>query len=154
MPIDWFTVTAQALNFVVLVWLLKRFLYGPILRAVDAREQRVAAEVELIVHRDVFPTGAALVAEAPSQQGESQAAGREVDPVQQHRICLQRRLDTECQGALSFRRRLQPGQCFGTVQQAGKRCLIGCLHSDVRVGSVVKCVRPVRCRFIGGIAQN
>ncbi|MCW5644478.1 MAG: F0F1 ATP synthase subunit delta [Rhodoferax sp.] len=45
MPIDWFTVTAQALNFVVLVWLLKRFLYGPILRAVDAREQRVAAEL-------------------------------------------------------------------------------------------------------------
>jgi F-type H+-transporting ATPase subunit b len=42
MPIDWFTVTAQALNFVVLVWLLKRFLYGPILRAIDAREMRVA----------------------------------------------------------------------------------------------------------------
>lgn len=45
MPIDWFTVTAQALNFVVLVWLLKRFLYGPILQAVDAREKRVAAEL-------------------------------------------------------------------------------------------------------------
>jgi F-type H+-transporting ATPase subunit b len=45
MPIDWFTVTAQALNFIVLVWLLKRFLYGPILQAVDAREKRVAAEL-------------------------------------------------------------------------------------------------------------
>ncbi|MCZ4313504.1 F0F1 ATP synthase subunit B [Comamonadaceae bacterium G21597-S1] len=45
MPIDWFTVTAQALNFIVLVWLLKRFLYGPILRAIDAREHRVAAEL-------------------------------------------------------------------------------------------------------------
>lgn len=45
MPIDWFTVTAQALNFVVLVWLLKRFLYGPILRAIDAREKRVADEL-------------------------------------------------------------------------------------------------------------
>ncbi len=45
MPIDWFTVGAQTLNFVVLVWLLKRFLYGPILQAVDAREKRVAAEL-------------------------------------------------------------------------------------------------------------
>lgn len=45
MPIDWFTVTAQALNFVVLVWLLKRFLYGPLLAAIDAREKRVADEL-------------------------------------------------------------------------------------------------------------
>ncbi len=45
MPIDWFTVGAQALNFAVLVWLMKRFLYGPILAAVDARGARVAAEL-------------------------------------------------------------------------------------------------------------
>jgi F-type H+-transporting ATPase subunit b len=45
MLIDWFTVGAQALNFIILVWLLKRFLYKPILDAVDAREQRVAAEL-------------------------------------------------------------------------------------------------------------
>src|SRR5471032_1438185 len=29
----------------ILVWLLKRFLYKPILNAVDAREKRVAAEL-------------------------------------------------------------------------------------------------------------
>src|SRR5271169_4113336 len=45
MLIDWFTVGAQALNFIILVWLLKRFLYKPILHAVDAREQRIAAEL-------------------------------------------------------------------------------------------------------------
>jgi len=45
MLIDWFTLGAQALNFLVLVWLLKRFLYRPILDAVDAREKRVAAEL-------------------------------------------------------------------------------------------------------------
>src|SRR5271168_198154 len=45
MLIDWFTVGAQALNFIVLVWLLKRFLYKPILNAVDAREKRIAAEL-------------------------------------------------------------------------------------------------------------
>src|SRR3990172_2764168 len=45
MLIDWFTVGAQALNFLVLVWLLKRFLYQPILEAIDAREQRIAKEL-------------------------------------------------------------------------------------------------------------
>ncbi|MDC0585056.1 F0F1 ATP synthase subunit B [Planctomycetota bacterium] len=45
MLIDWFTVGAQALNFVILVWLMKRFLYGPILRVVEARDDRVAAEL-------------------------------------------------------------------------------------------------------------
>jgi F-type H+-transporting ATPase subunit b len=43
MLIDWFTVGAQVLNFIILVWLLKRFLYQPILTAIDAREKRIAA---------------------------------------------------------------------------------------------------------------
>ncbi len=43
MLIDWFTVAAQVVNFLILVWLLKRFLYKPILRAIDAREQEIAA---------------------------------------------------------------------------------------------------------------
>jgi len=45
MLIDWFTVIAQALNFLILVWLLKRFLYKPILDAIDAREKRIATEL-------------------------------------------------------------------------------------------------------------
>ena len=45
MLIDWFTVGAQALNFIILVWLLKRYLYKPILDAVEARESRIAAEL-------------------------------------------------------------------------------------------------------------
>jgi F-type H+-transporting ATPase subunit b len=45
MLIDWFTVGAQVLNFLILVWLLKRFLYKPILAAIAVREKRVAAEL-------------------------------------------------------------------------------------------------------------
>jgi len=45
MLIDWFTVGAQALNFLILVWLMKRFLYRPILNAIDTREQRIASEL-------------------------------------------------------------------------------------------------------------
>ncbi|MDF1762169.1 MAG: F0F1 ATP synthase subunit B [Oleibacter sp.] len=45
MLIDWFTVIAQVINFLVLVWLLKRYLYRPILNAIDTREKRIADEL-------------------------------------------------------------------------------------------------------------
>ena len=45
MLIDWFTVVAQALNFLILVWLMSRFLYKPILHAIDEREKRIVAEL-------------------------------------------------------------------------------------------------------------
>jgi F-type H+-transporting ATPase subunit b len=45
MLLDWFTIAAQALNFLILVWLLKRFLYKPILNAIDAREKLIAKEL-------------------------------------------------------------------------------------------------------------
>jgi len=45
MLIDWFTVGAQALNFLILVWLMRRFLYKPILNAIDAREKLIVAEL-------------------------------------------------------------------------------------------------------------
>ena len=43
MELDWFTVAAQIGNFLLLLWLLKRFLYRPILAAMAARQQRVTA---------------------------------------------------------------------------------------------------------------
>ncbi len=45
MPFDWFTFIAQLINFLVLVWLLKRFLYIPILKAIDEREKRIALQL-------------------------------------------------------------------------------------------------------------
>jgi F-type H+-transporting ATPase subunit b len=45
MLIDWFTVSAQVVNFLILVWLMRRFLYKPILHAIDAREKRIATEL-------------------------------------------------------------------------------------------------------------
>lgn len=46
MRIDWFTFAAQVINFLVLLYLLRRFLYGPILRAVQARQSEIAARLE------------------------------------------------------------------------------------------------------------
>lgn len=45
MLIDWFTVFAQGLNFLVLVWLMKRFLYRPVLAAIAAREAGIAQQL-------------------------------------------------------------------------------------------------------------
>lgn len=45
MSIDWVTVIAQLANFLLLVWLLKRFLYKPILAGIDAREAEIAARL-------------------------------------------------------------------------------------------------------------
>ncbi|WP_372921922.1 hypothetical protein [Roseovarius sp.] len=41
MQIDWLTVAAQIVNFLVLVWLLQRFLYEPITDAMRRREERI-----------------------------------------------------------------------------------------------------------------
>jgi F-type H+-transporting ATPase subunit b len=68
--IDWFTVGAQALNFVILVWLMKRFLYKPIRHAIDAREQRIAAELA---------DADAKRAEAQEERAEFQRRNEEFD---------------------------------------------------------------------------
>lgn len=41
MQIDWVTVVAQIVNFLVLVWLLQRVLYRPLTRALKEREEEV-----------------------------------------------------------------------------------------------------------------
>ena len=45
MPINWFTVFCEAINFMFLMWLLKRFLYKPILDAIDEREKGIATRL-------------------------------------------------------------------------------------------------------------
>jgi F-type H+-transporting ATPase subunit b len=42
MRIDWLTVGAQVVNFLVLVFLLRQFLYRPVLEAMARREKRIA----------------------------------------------------------------------------------------------------------------
>lgn len=49
MSIDWITVAAQIANFLVLVLLLKRFFYRPILDGIDAREAEIAGRMQAAV---------------------------------------------------------------------------------------------------------
>lgn len=46
MIIDWYTVIFQIINFLVLVFLLRLFLYKPIIRAMDEREQTIVQREE------------------------------------------------------------------------------------------------------------
>jgi F-type H+-transporting ATPase subunit b len=70
MLINWFTVGAQALNFVILVLLLKHFLYKPILTAIDAREQRIAGELA---------SAATKKTEAQKERDDFQRKNQELD---------------------------------------------------------------------------
>ena len=46
MLINWFTVVAQIVNFLILVWLLKRFLYQRVVDAMDERQAKIAATLK------------------------------------------------------------------------------------------------------------
>src|SRR5471032_3007808 len=70
MLIDWFTIISQVVNFLILVWLLKRFLYRPILNAIDAREKRIAKELA---------DANAKKAEAQKERDEFQHKNEEID---------------------------------------------------------------------------
>ncbi len=91
MLIDWFTVVAQVVNFLILVWLLKRFLYKPILNAIDEREKKIAKQL----------------ADADAKQGEAQKQRdefqRKNDEFEQQRTVLMNKAIDESQ---TERRRL------------------------------------------------
>src|SRR5664280_2025528 len=86
MLIDWFTVGAQALNFLILVLLMKRFLYKPILHAIDEREKRIAAELA---------DADAKKAEAQKERDEFQHKNEEFD---QQRASLLSKMTDEAKG--------------------------------------------------------
>lgn len=46
MELDWSTFLLEIVNFLILVWILKHFLYRPVRSAIEARRERVAAALE------------------------------------------------------------------------------------------------------------
>ncbi|MDO9084852.1 MAG: F0F1 ATP synthase subunit delta [Anaerolineaceae bacterium] len=46
MLIDWFTIIAQIFNFIILVLLLRKFLYRPILKVMQEREERIRSHLD------------------------------------------------------------------------------------------------------------
>jgi F-type H+-transporting ATPase subunit b len=74
MNIDWFTIAAQAINFLILVGLMKHFLYKPILNAIDTREKRLAAVIA-----DANAKEAAAKKELNEYQQKNEALDRQRD---------------------------------------------------------------------------
>lgn len=70
MSIDWITVSAQIVNFLILVWLLKRFLYKPVVNAMDQREQGIAKRSREAVERERKADEAATLYRNKSEQLE------------------------------------------------------------------------------------
>ena len=46
MGIDWLTLLAQIINLLVLIWLLKKFLYKPMLKIIEQRQSLIATEIQ------------------------------------------------------------------------------------------------------------
>ncbi len=46
MHLDWWTLALQTVNFLILVWLLHRFLYRPVLRMIDKRRSEIGRQYD------------------------------------------------------------------------------------------------------------
>ena len=83
MEFDWTTFALEVLNFLVLVWLLKRFFYRPVLAVIEARRAETAKTIA---------DAEAVRRAAEGLKGEYQAHLAEVD---KERAAVQARLDAE-----------------------------------------------------------
>lgn len=91
MVFDWWTLALQAVNLAILVWLLHRFLYRPVLRVVDARRAEIdgqyaatarakaeaeALRAEVETERAAIPADRAAALKAATAEAEQAATER------------------------------------------------------------------------------
>lgn len=123
MQFDWWTLLLQTVNFAVLVWLLQRFLYKPVLRMVDARraelekqygeahaaETKAKAELSQIeTERAGIAAERAAALKAATAQAEEAAAARRAQAEREAAALLdeaRKTLAAERQDALAQARR-------------------------------------------------
>lgn len=109
MQIDWVTVIAQIVNFLVLIWLLQRVLYRPLTRALKAREEEVNrtlreaeaaredAEAEAQAHRE-------------AQEALQEAREARLDEAREEAEALRRTMTEEAREDLATRRQTWQAQ--------------------------------------------
>mgnify|MGYP000220314275 CR=1 FL=1 len=104
MAIDWVTVAAQVVNFLILVFLLKRFLYNPVIRVMDRREQRISDRLERARSRQ---EEAEALAEKYEQSRQALAAARDrrLEAARQAAQDTRQRLIDEARAEVAARRR-------------------------------------------------
>jgi F-type H+-transporting ATPase subunit b len=129
MLIDGFTVAAQLVNFLVLVWLLKRFLYQPILQALAAREAKIASELN---QADEQKRLAELQREAflfKNQQFEQEKAALMAHALAEVKTEQQRLLDAARQDAEALRAKSQ--QALAAEYQALSETLVSKMQTEI-----------------------
>jgi F-type H+-transporting ATPase subunit b len=96
MHFDWSTLALQTVNFAVLVWLLHRFLYQPVLRMVDARRAEIEKQYDAArtAEAQVRDRLAAVQAERAGIATERAAALRET-AAQADQVASTRRAQAE-----------------------------------------------------------
>lgn len=142
MLIDWFTVGAQLLNFIILVWLMKRFLYQPVLNAIAAREQKIAAQLA---------DAATTKAQAHAQQREYEQKNQAFE---QQRVQLMRQA-SEAASAESERLRTEARQAADMASTARAKALLTDtqeLHSEI-VRSTQQQVLAISRRVLSDLAD-
>ena len=105
MQLDGFTIVAQVVNFLILVALLKRFLYAPIIRAMQAREDHIATRLD-------------------EAQGKMDEAQRQAADYEQERRALQQAQDamlTQAQEAAALQRQQLIDQARQEAEQLQNR---------------------------------
>jgi F-type H+-transporting ATPase subunit b len=104
MQIDWLIVSAQIINFLILVWLLKHFLYQPVLNFMDERERRIAARLDEAAQREQEAQRQAALFRRKTQDIEETrdrmiAEGRASAESERHRLIGEARHDIDQQRA-------------------------------------------------------
>ena len=107
MLVDWFTVAAQVVNFIILVWLLKRFLYQPILHAIDAREQRIALSLADAAAKEAEARTERNAIRRKNEEFDQQRAARLSQAIDEAKAERQRLLDEARQAADILRAKRQ-----------------------------------------------
>lgn len=81
MQLDWTTFILEIVNFLVLVWILQRFLYRPVLTMLDARQQRINEQTEHAerLHADAEALQRQYAARLEDWQQQQEAARRALD---------------------------------------------------------------------------
>jgi len=108
MSFDWWTLGLQTVNFAVLVWLLHRLLYKPVLRMIDARR----AEME-----KQYADAAAAAAKARDELAEMEAARSNIAV---EREAALKAAAAQAEEAAKARRAQAEGEAAGLLESARK----------------------------------
>ncbi len=106
MQIDWWTLALQTVNFAILVWLLHRFLYRPVLRLVDQRRAAVDKD---------FATAAEAAKQA---EAERAAIAAERQSVEDQRGAVLKAAAVEAEKAAGQRREQAEAEARRLLEEA------------------------------------